>query len=271
MWEALAAAGISAGAKLLGGWLGNKSSDKAQQMNIAMQREFAQKGIRWRVADAKAAGIHPLYALGAQTHSFSPVAIGADYSSIGEAGQDIGRAIAATSNQSQRVGQMQKILDGLTVERAGLENELLRSQIARLRQTPNPPMPVEQRYLTGLDGQGQAAVGALVTNKPMERTPGEPGQPSNEPGAVTDVGWARTSSGGYYPVPSQDVKQRIEDNIFHEGMHFVRNNVLPRLPVIGGGYFNPPYPAPDGKEWYIALDGAYYLRPEWFTDLKKGK
>lgn len=30
----------------------------------AIQREFAQQGIRWKVEDAKAAGLHPLYALG---------------------------------------------------------------------------------------------------------------------------------------------------------------------------------------------------------------
>lgn len=55
-------------------WTG-KSNTEA---NIQQQREFAQKGIRWRVSDAKKAGIHPLFALGANTASFSPVA-GPDY------------------------------------------------------------------------------------------------------------------------------------------------------------------------------------------------
>lgn len=262
MWGALGAAGISAGAKLLGGWLDNKSSAKAQRMNIAMQREFAQKGIRWKVADAKAAGIHPLYALGAQTHSFSPVAIGSDYSSIGEAGQDIGRAIAATSNQSQRAGQMQKILDGLSVERAGLENDLLRSQIARLRQTPNPPMPVEQRYL--VDGQGQTASGVpgtLIQDQPLARVPGNPAAMWMEPGAVTDVGHSRTK-GGYAPVPSKDVKERIEDNMFQELQWFFRNNIQP---MFGMNYSPPTTPPPEGYEWvYSGLHGAYVPKKKLF-------
>ena len=33
------------------------------------QKEFAQHGLRWKVEDAKQAGINPLVALGASTHS----------------------------------------------------------------------------------------------------------------------------------------------------------------------------------------------------------
>jgi hypothetical protein len=51
-----------------GDLLGIKSQESANDQNIKMQREFAQKGIRWKVSDAKKAGIHPLYALGASTH-----------------------------------------------------------------------------------------------------------------------------------------------------------------------------------------------------------
>lgn len=40
--------------------------------NERMQREFAQHGVRWRVEDAKAAGLHPLFALGANVSQASP-------------------------------------------------------------------------------------------------------------------------------------------------------------------------------------------------------
>lgn len=40
--------------------------------NIALQREFAQMGIRWRVEDAKAAGLHPMYALTGGGAAFAP-------------------------------------------------------------------------------------------------------------------------------------------------------------------------------------------------------
>ena len=54
---------------VVSGLFGKSEADK----NIKYQKQFAQHGIRWKVEDAKAAGLHPLYALGANTHSFTPV------------------------------------------------------------------------------------------------------------------------------------------------------------------------------------------------------
>ena len=62
----------SIAAPLIGGLFNNRRQD--QQSDL--QREFAQNGIRWKVADAEAAGIHPLAALGAQTTPYQPVSIG---------------------------------------------------------------------------------------------------------------------------------------------------------------------------------------------------
>lgn len=39
-----------------------------------LQKEFAQRSVRWRVDDAKAAGLHPLFALGAAGSSYTPTA-----------------------------------------------------------------------------------------------------------------------------------------------------------------------------------------------------
>lgn len=59
---------ISGIGSALGGLFGHDSAED----NIKYQKQFAQRGIRWRVADAKAAGLHPLAAIGAQASSFSP-------------------------------------------------------------------------------------------------------------------------------------------------------------------------------------------------------
>lgn len=119
---------ISAGSNLLGGLLGQNSQEDALKKQIKLQKEFAQKGIQWKVADAKAAGIHPLYALGANTISYSPSAVGSDLASgLSAMGQDIGRAVDAVSTSKERAAAA--ALDALQLERAGLENELLRSQI----------------------------------------------------------------------------------------------------------------------------------------------
>lgn len=92
---------ISGGSSLLGGLFSSKSNLKATKAQIAAQKEFAQHGVSWRVADAKQAGLHPLYALGAQTPSFTPMVIPDSMGpAISEAGQAIGRAVAQTGPQA---------------------------------------------------------------------------------------------------------------------------------------------------------------------------
>lgn len=226
----------------------NMTKDLAQQ-NMALQREFAQSGIQWRVEDAKKAGIHPIYALGSAGASFSPVSANfTTPSSAGElsgVGQDIGRAINSTRTESQRQDAFTRASQALTLERGQLENEILRadlsSKTARLRSPGSPPMAAAaDPYL--LPGQTQSG---LVTAKPLEVTPAPKNAPHSEGGAIVDVGWARTPT-GWTPVPSKDVKERIEDNLPHELAHFYRNNILP---AIASGSPPPFKPAP-GKVWH---------------------
>lgn len=61
--------------------------------NLAYQKEFAKHGIQWRVEDAKAAGISPLAALGANTVSYTPQYIGGRDAGMSNMGQNIARAI----------------------------------------------------------------------------------------------------------------------------------------------------------------------------------
>ncbi|UYD39207.1 MAG: hypothetical protein [Wigfec virus K19_143] len=119
--------------KLVGGFLGSKAADK----NIKLQKQFAKNAIQWKVNDAKAAGIHPLYALGAQTTSFSPVSVGMDMpTALADMGQDVSRAVAAGSSNAERQ------LTALQLERGGLENELLRTQIMKLKSAQvGPALP----------------------------------------------------------------------------------------------------------------------------------
>lgn len=51
----------------------NQVSEQLAREQMALQKEFAQKGIQWRVDDAKAAGLHPIYALGGSAANYSPV------------------------------------------------------------------------------------------------------------------------------------------------------------------------------------------------------
>lgn len=80
-------------------------SERQAERNIALQKEFAQHGIQWRVADAQAAGLHPLYAIGGSGASFSPNPVvipggaspGPRHSE--DLGQNLSRAVMAQSTE----------------------------------------------------------------------------------------------------------------------------------------------------------------------------
>lgn len=140
----LLAAALPAIGSAVGSYFSGQAAEKNAERNIAMQREFAQQGIRWKVADAKAAGVHPLFALGANTHSFAPVSVGS--SSMGPAlaqmGQDVGRAINATSTGTERVSQYSEAAARLQLDNMALQNQLLASRLANINQAgSNPPLP----------------------------------------------------------------------------------------------------------------------------------
>lgn len=148
---------ISAGANILGGILNRdaaKDANRIQQEQAALNRktqmDFAKHGIKWKVDDARRAGVHPLYALGAQTHSYSPVSVGTTVdtsmgNALASAGQDISRAFAAGATPKGRVDAFTTAVQGLSLEKASLENELLKSQIARLNNSQVPP-PTPSAY-----------------------------------------------------------------------------------------------------------------------------
>lgn len=142
-----ASALIGAGSSLLGGLFSNDANEEAMDQAYKRQKEFAQMGVQWKVADAKKAGVHPLYALGANTMSFSPTVVGDSLGpALADMGQNIGRAVEATGTASDRANS--KIVAGLALERAGLENDLLRAQIATQRSQLGPPMPVSDSQKT---------------------------------------------------------------------------------------------------------------------------
>lgn len=139
---------ISGGLKLVGGIMDRQHAESQNELNFnrnaALAREFAQQGIRWKVEDAKAAGLHPLAALGVSTASgpsFTAGEVPSMGSTLASMGQDVGRAINATRTKDERVDAMGDTLANLQLKRASLENDLLAAQIAKLKANPNPPAP----------------------------------------------------------------------------------------------------------------------------------
>lgn len=101
-----------------------KSFDLASR-NIDLQKEFAQKGISWRVEDAKSSGIHPLAALGMNPMSFSPVSAGG--SAVQSKFRPMGQDLSRVQNSFKSVMDMKIGMLRLEQERARLDNMKLQN------------------------------------------------------------------------------------------------------------------------------------------------
>lgn len=116
--------------------------DQTNQKNYDMQKEFAQMGLRWKVADAMAAGIHPLAALGASGYSASPsyVSGGPDNSKsdmVKSMGQNISRAVSAGATAPERA-MMAEQIRGMTLDN-NLKEYQLKKTITDMNSVPAFP------------------------------------------------------------------------------------------------------------------------------------
>jgi len=107
------------------------------QQDRELQKDAMTHSIRWKVNDAKAAGIHPLYALGAPTFNPAPVGVGGAGDSLASLGANLDDVLNKRKSDSQAGAS--RVLENLTLERAGLENDLLRSQIRKINAPGLPP------------------------------------------------------------------------------------------------------------------------------------
>lgn len=134
--------------------------------NEALQREFAQMGIRWKVEDAEAAGLHPLYALGGSGPAYSPAPAlvhgsapevrpqlrqTADSGSyLGGMGQEIGSALARTLDPAQAAERALQ----LKLLEAQADKESAQAQYYR-SQSVGGPGGGQPAYIPANSGYGQ--------------------------------------------------------------------------------------------------------------------
>lgn len=242
----LAEAGTAIASAILGGTSDNK--------NWSRQKKMAQNQIQWRVADAKAAGVHPLYALGAPTMSFSPSMHDGGAGAMSQLGQDLSRAKMAAMDRREReaaanaaaIESNARVANDTArtkaeVMESSARTDLLRSQIGRLNSAQvGPPSPT-------LD----SSVGGRVQPEPSRPTIGHPNNPAREPGSITEYRFSQLPNGDLAIVPSTEWSGMVDEMLSPQGMGWTwRNNIVP--------FFNPNYfPRPDpsqhpprpGYEW----------------------
>lgn len=219
-------------------WAGSKKARESQEhvnqanadaaslnneLNYQRQKEFAQHGIRWKVEDAKAAGLHPLFALGGAGAAYSPSAhIPASQSSdsaaelMSRAGQNLGRAAGAFLDPYER--QMrQATLDAVKAATAK-DNALAAaaaSESARRNQESTQTAPVAESYPVSLPGVAMPSrwtdqYEVPYTQPTMQTKP----LPPQIPGYLTqdiEPGFTRFATpNGEVILPSQKMAESLE-------------------------------------------------------------
>lgn len=139
----------------------NAQSMSLAQQNMALEREFAQNGISWKIADAAKHGISPLAAIGAVGPSYNPVSAvfnsvpttssaGNSYRAFADLSQNISRSLLATKTPAERTAET------LDLIRRQKENDLLDVQyrLARvqLAKSSSPGIPLAYREALNRDG-----------------------------------------------------------------------------------------------------------------------
>lgn len=277
---------LGAVGSIVGGVVGNNMSASSaanlNSQNYAAQKEFAQNGIRWRVADAKAAGLHPLAALTSSGASYSPSGVlgGTDTSflsdSVAQLGQGIERAVSAKQQRAERL-RTQAIMDqklALDMQTSRAQTELLDAQTAQIRQDMAlqlarsasraiagqqqvPPLPSGGALFAG---QGQA----YSTGKTSPETSKVPtsmlGDPTTQAGRPPDAR-LYSSPGGLAVLPNESTGD-VLDATPGAGLQWVfRNGVLPYL-----GNFLPLEDSRRPKGYYYDLLSGMYRRGRRFRD-----
>lgn len=302
-----AAGGIIGGlGSLVGGAISATNSKKVARMNIEAQREFAQNGVRWRVADAKAAGVHPSVALGMSGASFTPVSgYTGDYG-ISEAAQQFGQGISRAAQakmtkeereQAQARQEMQDVFQLAMMNRQvkyqDAQIDLMNSEIARnkvasyvalMRANPTPAMPslavrndgtVAGTVISGQGdstpslGLGSVSSHGLIKVNPAERTANALGSPGTTAASIPDRTFVNNGKGGYAPVRSEEVADRLDDDIIGTIAWHLRNSlpavfdiqsVAPPADWLPSGATHWLFDLTDGS-WYPNTVGTYFRKP----------
>ncbi|WNK15013.1 MAG: DNA pilot protein [Microvirus sp.] len=228
---------LGAASSLAGGLFSKDANADAARQAYAQQKEFAQNGIRWRVADAKAAGLHPLFALGGNIPGSSPVAIEDTLGpAITQAGQNLSRSITPQQTPQEKVlmdAQLRQIASStrLNDANAAYYNSLAagkRNQPAQTfpvddpwgGQTPQQGVIINENAQESFGGQGD------INITPHEVITGSRSDPSTAAGANPAFQAFRTPAGKII-MPSEKLAESMEDMPIAAQAYFYYKNIIP--------------------------------------------
>lgn len=236
MWAQIAGAAAGQALSTIGAYQQMAENKRMAKNARKDQMDAAKHGLGWRVQDAVAHGLSPLVGAGASTTSISPTMVdsGNPLAGMENMGQNIGRAVGAM--QPKSVNAATEEVNKLAIERAQLQNELLRSQITNINSRT----------------AGTSSGGPVLTKQ------------SEQDAAMQDAkyleaadkspGWKSfvTGEGRRLVVPSERLKGSVEDSPYEIAL-FIGDY----LRKLGGGLTGDTQKRPGEK--FNPLTGEYYI------------
>lgn len=209
-----------------------------QQMRMEMQNRdlqlyTLQNQMRWRVDDAKLAGLHPLAALGVNPASFSGGSVvgggGTPSPDVvaGRHGQNIARALAANMKKSERAAERTDALaDAYTrsqiakneAETAYWLSETARNNSAQL----GPGRPSGAKVATPRD-----PLGGTIVDSEVPRKFGKV-----QAGAPAEVQFRESPGGALVPYPAPETADALD----------IETGIMPNLPALAFMFKNSVMP-----------------------------
>lgn len=214
-----------------------EANQDAFNRTMRYQDALNRNQIKWRVADAKQSGLHPLAALGVNpasgpsAQSFSPGAVDAPQlspespSSFGGMGQNISNSIfRAMTKKERRESEAMAVFNrerDIMLASNQIKDQELDLQYKEMR---NAQIASDIKLKSGTQaGPPNVVPDVVVAPNTVEPVASNPGR---TPGAISDYQYARTKT-GLIVVPSENMKQRIEDQPDQQIGWFWRNGILP--------------------------------------------
>lgn len=184
---------LSVGGQLAGGFFGNKASKRNAQLNrlslAETRRQFDQNfnhAISARVADAKRAGLHPLFALGGGVG-----ASGGSFAPIPESGSALGTGIAAAATAAGRGltkrSAAQREADLFRLQQREVDSRVEKNQAEAGLALAETKRLEQQSLSTGLDLQTLGSAGLVPAAPSLKAGPKVTAVPRSKPKPPTPL------------------------------------------------------------------------------------
>lgn len=225
-----------------------------QNKQAKFQKQMAYHGLEIKAKQAERMGVSKLVALGAPTHTPAPVGVGID--GIGDASQDIGRALNAYNAAPAKADSMSKELATIHMESAKVDLDLKKLELlsrSRLLTAPGTPPGISVSDKDTTPAFPPEAEGVKLKK---EIAPASPMAPHRSFGVSPEVDMYR-STGGYTPQIPQALAESLESSPVMSMQWYLRNGLLPS---IMDSYRTEPYKLPYGQSWvFNPVTGEYQI------------